>query len=114
MDRKTKTKTTKQYKAYVVKLFKQYIKLQTGIMKQMSKVNTLKTKKAKINNLHKAMQNLLDLKNTQTTMLSIMDTSIESAEIQDQIISTTIELENIILTKDVELSRTKPKLQRAK
>lgn len=106
MDKYLRDYDTKIYKASIAKLFKQYIKLQTVIMKQLEKVNTLKTKKAKINNLHKSMQNLLDLKNIQTTLLSTMDDSIESAEIQEQIMPTTTELENIIFAKDAELSGT--------
>jgi hypothetical protein len=106
MDKYIMASKTKKYKASIVKLFKQYIKLQKVIMKQIEKVNTLKTKKAKINNLHKSMQHLLDLKNTQTTLLSTMDDSIESAEIQEQIMPTTTELENIIFAKDAELSGT--------
>jgi len=72
-------------------------------MKYISKVNSVKTKKAKRNNMDKSFENLGALKNIENTLLEKMDNSLESAEIQESIMDTTKDLEHIIFAKDDEL-----------
>jgi len=96
-------KPSKTYTASIVKLYKQYIKTQKVIMKYISKVKSVKTKKAKRNNMDKSFENLGALKNIENTLLEKMDNSLESAEIQESIMDTTKDLEHIIFAKDDEL-----------
>jgi len=97
-------KPSKQYTASITKLYKQYIKTQKVIMKYIEKVNSVKTKKAKRNNMDKSIENLVALKNIQNTLLDKMDDSLESAEIQESIMESTTDLEHIIFAKDDELT----------
>jgi len=76
---------TKKDNKQITKLFKDFTKMSKSILKQIEKEQKLKTIKAKLNAIEKALQHLVDLKNVEMELLSILDKSVESSQIKNTI-----------------------------
>jgi hypothetical protein len=90
---------SKKDKNMVSKLVKKYTKIRELILKQLDKEQKLKTIKAKRNAIEKGAENLIELKNIETLILSILDDQNEGLQTKEVIKSNLQDLEERLLTK---------------